>query len=102
MDFDYHKSFQRLAAAYRESEFEMCEALQQSADVLVEQSKNLNFENDLHYFLSEYSQPFSPPSAFQFVPFEGDEVSTYHSEHEMFIAGGGVVARIAIVHSNMP
>ena len=74
MDFDYHKSFQRLAVAYREAEYDTCDALQQSAEMLVEQSKNLNFENDLHYFLSEYSQPFSPPNAFQFVPFDADEV----------------------------
>ena len=74
MDYDYHASFRRLSGAYRESEHESCEALMASADNLVEQAKSLNFENDLHYFLSEYSQPFTPPNPFQFTAFEGDTV----------------------------
>ena len=77
MDFDYHSSFQRLAVAYRDSEREACESLMQSGDALVEQSKSLNLENDLHYFLSEYSSLFTAPNYFQFSPFEGDDVS-YH------------------------
>ena len=74
MDFDYHNSFRRLAVAYRNSERETCEAVMQSGEVLVDQTKGLNFENDLHYFLSEYSVPFTAPNYFQFTPFEGDEV----------------------------
>lgn len=75
MDFDYHDSFRRLVFAYKESEKETGEAMLQSADTLVDQTKSLNFENDLHYFLSEYSQVFTPPNVFQFTPFEGDDVS---------------------------
>ena len=78
MDFDYHDSFRRLAAAYKESEKETCEAMIHSADTLVDQTKSLNFENDLHYFLSEYSQTFSPPNPFQFANFEGDDVIYSH------------------------
>lgn len=74
MDFDYHDSFHRLTVAYRNSERETCEALVQSGETLVEQTKSLNFENDLHYFLSEYSV-FTAPNYFQFTPFEGDDVS---------------------------
>lgn len=75
MDFDYHDAFRRLMTAYRDSERETCEAIMQSGENLVEQTKTLNFENDLNYFLSEYSGPFTLPSYFQFTPFEGDEVS---------------------------
>jgi hypothetical protein len=75
MDFDYHGSFRRLGLAYRESERETCEAIMLCGDSLVEQTKTLNFENDLHYFLSEYSGPFTAPNYFQFTPFEGDDVS---------------------------
>lgn len=75
MDFDYHNSFKRLAGAYREAEHEACDAVMHSADQVVEQAKNLNFENDLHYFLSEYAQAFTPPNPFVFVSFEGDDVS---------------------------
>lgn len=75
MDFDYHDSFRRMAVAYRDNERETCEAVVQSGEALVEQSKLLNFENDLHYFLSEYSGPFTAPNYFQFTQFEGDDVS---------------------------
>ena len=74
MDFDYHNSFGRLAVAYKDGEKEVCEAMLQSSETLVDQTKNLNFENDLHYFLSEYSQAFTPPNPFQFTNFEGDHV----------------------------
>ena len=74
MDFDYHNSFQRLANAYREAEKETCEAMIVSADAWADQSRTLNFESDLHYFLSEYSQPFTPPVQFGFTPFEADDV----------------------------
>lgn len=77
MDFDYHESFRRLSMAYRDSERETCEAIVLSGESLVEQTKTLNFENDLHYFLSEYSAPFTAPNYFQFTPFEGDDVSGY-------------------------
>ena len=74
MDFDYHDSFRRLAVAYKEAEKDTGEAMLQSADTLVDQTKGLNFENDLHYFLSEFSQAFTPPTQFQFNNFEGDDV----------------------------
>lgn len=75
MDFDYHDSFRRLAVAYKEAEKETGEAMLQSADTLVDQTKSLNFENDLHYFLSEFSQSFTPPNQFHFNNFEGDDVN---------------------------
>lgn len=76
MDFDYHNAFQRLSRAYKDVEKEACEALMASGDVLVEQSKSLNQENDLKYFMSEYSGPFYlPNNTFQFTPFDGDDVS---------------------------
>lgn len=74
MDYDYHDSFCRLAVGLRDSEKETCEAIMQSGETLVEQSKSLNFEKDLHYFLTDYSGPFTAPNYFQFTPFEGDEV----------------------------
>lgn len=74
MDFDYHDSFRRLAVAYKEGEKDVGEAMTQSADTLLDQTKSLNFENDLNYFLNEYSQTFSPPTPFQFTNFEGDDV----------------------------
>ena len=75
MDFDYHDSYRRLMHAMREAEYETCEAIKSSADSMVEQAKTLNFEGDLHYFLSEYATPFTPPNPFQFTPFQGDDVS---------------------------
>ena len=75
MDFDYHDSFRRLAMAYKEAEKETGEAMLMSADTLVDQTKSLNFENDLHYFLTEFTQSFTPPNQFQFNNFEGDDVS---------------------------
>lgn len=77
MDFDYHDSFRRLSVALRDNERETCEAVMQSGDALVEHTKLLNFENDLHYFLSEYSGPFTAPNYFQFTSFEGDDVSFF-------------------------
>ena len=76
MDFDYHDSYRRLMCAMRNGEFETCEAVKASGDVVVDQAKSLNFEGDLHYFLSEYSNPFTPPNTFHFVPFQGDDVSS--------------------------
>lgn len=81
MDFDYHDSFRRLAVAYKEAEKETGEAMLQSADTLVDQTKSLNFENDLHYFLSEFSQTFTPPNEFQFGNFEGDDVKKSCDNH---------------------
>lgn len=91
MDFDYHDSFRRLAVAYRNSEKETSEAIMHSADTLVEQTKGLNFENDLHYFLSEYSAPFTAPNYFQFTPFEGDDVSLcVHCDYFIPVAHLGI------------
>jgi hypothetical protein len=64
--------------AYKEAEKETGEAMLQSADTLVDQTKSLNFENDLHYFLSEFSLSFTPPNQFHFNNFEGDDVSINH------------------------
>lgn len=75
MDYDYHASFERLAIAYKEVESEACEAVMACAASVVDQAKGLNFENDLHYFLSENPGPFTPPNPFAFQPYEGDEVS---------------------------
>ncbi len=75
MDFDYHDSYRRLMCSVRDAEYETCESIKLSVDSMVEQAKTLNFEGDLHYFLSEYSAPFTPPAPFQFTPFQGDDVS---------------------------
>lgn len=75
MDYDYHASFERLATAYKEAEAEACEAVMTCAASVTDQAKGLNFENDLHYFLSENPGPFTPPNPFTFQPYEGDEVS---------------------------
>ena len=74
MDFDYHNSFKRLIVAYKDVEKDTCEAMMQSGEVLVDQTVSLKFENDLHYFLSEYSTPFTSPNYFEYIPFEGDDV----------------------------
>ena len=74
MDFDYHDSFRRLIVAYKEDEKEASEAILKSADALVDQTMSLNLENDLHYYLSEYSSQFTQPNPFQFTNFEGDDV----------------------------
>ena len=75
MDLDYHDSFRRLAIAYKEGEKDTGEAMMVSAEVFLDQTKRLNFENDLHYFLSEYSASFTPPTPFQFNNFKGDNVN---------------------------
>lgn len=75
MDYDYHSSFERLAAAYKEIEADSCEAVMTCARSVVDQAKGLNFENDLHYFLSENPGPFTPPNPFSFQQYEGDDVS---------------------------
>ena len=75
MDFDYHDSFQRLAVALRDEEREAYQALMESGDELVEQSKSLNFEKDLRYSLAEYSKYFASPNDIQFTPSRGDEVN---------------------------
>ena len=75
MDHDYHASFERLATAYKDAEAESCEAVMTCARALIDQAKGLNFENDLHYFLSENPGPFTPPNPFTFQPYEGDDVS---------------------------
>ena len=74
MDHDYHSSFERLATAYKEVEAESCEAVMTCAQSIMDQAKGLNFENDLHYFLSENPGPFTPPNPFSFQPYEGDDV----------------------------
>ena len=56
------------------TEKSVCSSILQSADIFVEQAKALNFETDLNYFLNEFSASFHPPSEFQFLQFEGNEV----------------------------
>lgn len=75
MDYDYHASFERLATAYKDAEAESCEAVMTCARSVMDQAKGLNFENDLHYFLSENPGPFTPPNPFTFQPYDGDDVS---------------------------
>jgi hypothetical protein len=77
MDYDYHASFGRLAAAYKDAEAESCEAVMACARCVMDQAKGLNFENDLHYFLSENPGPFTPPNPFFFQPYDGDDVMEY-------------------------
>lgn len=74
-DFNYHGSFQRLVVAYCDCQHEVYKTPEQSRDVVMEQSKSLNFENDLQYFMSEYPSCFTAPNFFQFIQFEGDDVS---------------------------
>ena len=74
MDYDYHVSFERLAMAYKDAEAESCEAVMACARSVMDQAKGLNFENDLHYFLSENPGPFTPPNPFSFQPYDGDDV----------------------------
>ncbi len=81
MDYDYHDSYRRLMCSVRDAEYETCSAIKLSVDSMVEQAKTLNFEGDLHYFLSEYSTPFTPPTPFVFTPFQGDDVSWQHFVH---------------------
>jgi SLIT-ROBO Rho GTPase activating protein len=77
MDYDYHVSFERLAMAYKDAEAESCEAVMACAHSVMDQAKGLNFENDLHYFLSENPGPFTPPNPFSFQPYDGDDVMEY-------------------------
>lgn len=84
MDYDYHASFERLAAAYKDAEAESCEAVMTCARSVVDQAKGLSFENDLHYFLSENPGPFTPPNPFSFLPYEGDDVSLHISLFSLY------------------
>ncbi len=106
MDFDYHNAFQRLCKAYKDVEKEACEALMASGDVLVEQSKSLKQENDLKYFMSEYSGPFYLPSTtFQFTAFDGDDVSRLAIEYTpaYLVQGGQINVHICpTVHPTIP
>ena len=77
MDYDYHESFIRLAQAYSDAEQTSCNQIIKATNSLVDQSKTLNFENDLHYFLSEFSGIFSQPPEFHYSPFGDDDVTEY-------------------------
>ena len=77
MDFDYHESFHRLAQAYYEAEHEACQQVMQVSGTMLDQAKTLNFENDLHYFLSEFSAVFSHPGEFNYLPYGDDDVQEY-------------------------
>ena len=85
MDYDYHDSFKRLVEAYRLAEKGICTSVLQSADTFVEQAKALNFETDLNYFLNEYSQSYHPPSEFQFMQFDGNDVSVCGCGHGVWM-----------------
>ena len=43
----------------------------------MEQTKTLNFTNDVHYFLSEFANFFANPPEFSFVQYGDDDVSEY-------------------------
>ena len=43
----------------------------------MDQSKTLDFENDLHYFLSEFFNIFTQPPEFNYVSFGDDDVPEY-------------------------
>ena len=77
MDFDYHDSFHRLSQAYYEAEHDACQQVMQVAGTILDQAKTLNFENDLHYFLSEFSTVFSHLGEFSYTPFGEDDVMEY-------------------------
>ena len=44
---------------------------------ILEQAKTLNFVNDVHYFLSEFSSIFTNPPEFTFVQYGDDDVNEY-------------------------
>lgn len=77
MDHDYHDSFKRLSQAYADAEKGSCNQVMVATSSLTNQSQTLHFENDLHYFLSEFSSVFTQPQEFQFVPFGDDDVLEY-------------------------
>ena len=77
MDYDYHDSFHRLVMAYHEAEHDACQQVMQVAGTVLDQAKTLNIENDLHYFLSEFSPTFSHLGEFNYIPFGDDDVVEY-------------------------
>ena len=77
MDYDYHEAFSRLAISYHEAEQEACQQVLKVTTSIVDQTQALNFENDLHYFLSGFSSTFTQPVEFSFAPFGEDDVSEY-------------------------
>ena len=85
MDHDYHEAFSRLAIAYHEAEQEACQHVLKATSSVVDQTQALNFENDLHYFLSEFSQLFTQPSEFSYTPFGDDDVSEYKVISNLYI-----------------
>lgn len=77
MDHDYHESYKRLVQAYSDAEQGSCNQVAKATGNLVNQSKTLDFENDLHYFMSEFSGVFTQPPEFHFQSFGEDDVVEY-------------------------
>ena len=77
MDYDYHDSFNRLTLAYHEAEQEACQQVLKVTTSIVDQTQALNFENDLHYFLSGSASMFTQPTEFIYMPFGEDDVHEY-------------------------
>lgn len=77
MDHDYHDSFKRLAQAYSDAEQGSCNQVVKTTRTFVNQAQTLDFENDLHYFMSEYSNIFTQPPEFCFLPYGDDDVVEY-------------------------
>ncbi len=86
MDYDYQESFSRLAVAYHEAEQEACQQVMKVTTSIVDQTQALNFENDLHYFLSGFSTTFTQPPEFNFMPFGDDDVTEYKVRHRVTFA----------------
>ena len=84
MDYDYHDSFSRLSLAYHEAEQEACQQVLRVTGSIVDQTQALNFENDLHYFLSEFSSVFTQPTEFSYMPFGDDDVLEYKVSRTLF------------------
>lgn len=77
MDTDYHDSFKRLAQAYSDAEQGTCQSIMKATSSFVDQAQTLNFENDMHYFLSEFASIFTQPPEFNYVSFGDDDVTEY-------------------------
>ena len=86
MDYDYQESFSRLAVAYHDAEQEACQQVMKVTTSIVDQTQALNFENDLHYFLSGFSTTFTQPPEFNFMPFGDDDVTEYKARGIMLLS----------------
>ncbi|XP_011408884.2 PREDICTED: uncharacterized protein LOC105315823, partial [Amphimedon queenslandica] len=102
MDHDYHESFKRLAQAYADAERTSCNQTIGATNGLINQTQTLHFENDLHYFLSEFSSVFTHPPEFNFVPFGDDDVMEYKvNMKDVFLKAQEVVKNITVEINNL-